>query len=178
MALNDMSMRAQGTDVYPGVANPTQSSSISDPMATNFVDDPTKDELGAGAPANFRGHREAKHAMRGEAGVVEARPGILDDTNIDPLNENSNKDDGWANATKVPGSGSVAQQATEKASETVTSAQKAAASNRTDASTGATGAINSAMGVATGAAKMAYGTVTGNKQYFEQGKEGVFGEGS
>jgi len=108
MALNDMSMRAQGkrmirilvafilrplpgTDVYPGVSNPTQSSAIADPLATNFVDDPTKDEAGAGAGPDFAGHKDAKKAMRGAAGVVESHPGIIEDTNIDPLNENSNK---------------------------------------------------------------------------------------
>ena len=33
----------------------------------------------------------AKKAMYAEAGVIEARPGIIESTNIDPLNENSNK---------------------------------------------------------------------------------------
>lgn len=58
MALNDLSLNAQGTftiyrcnltsflfsafdtaavDVYPGVANPTQSNAHGDPMSSNFV---------------------------------------------------------------------------------------------------------------------------------------------
>ncbi|KAL0579945.1 hypothetical protein V5O48_002029 [Marasmius crinis-equi] len=41
-----------------------------------------------------------------QAGVVEARPGIIESANIDPLNENSNKDDGWANAKSTTTSSS------------------------------------------------------------------------
>jgi len=104
MSVNDRSLGgAVGVDTYPGVANPTSSSNISDPMSTNFVTDPTTEDRGAGAGPNFDGDQQATRNFKQTAGVVEGRPGIIESTNIDPLNENSNKDDGWANATKQPG---------------------------------------------------------------------------
>ncbi|KAK7043614.1 hypothetical protein VNI00_008225 [Paramarasmius palmivorus] len=103
MSLNDKSMRNIGTDVHPGVANPTSHSDNSDPLKSNFVTDPTTDDRGAGAGPNFEGDRMAARNFKETAGVVEGRPGIIETTNIDPLNENSNKDDGWANATSTPG---------------------------------------------------------------------------
>ncbi|KAH9484325.1 hypothetical protein JR316_0003806 [Psilocybe cubensis] len=102
MALNDQNILQQsgmGANTYPGIANPTPSSGAVDPTASNFVNDPTTATRGAGAGLNFEGHKNAKQNLRDAAGVVEARPGIIETTNIDPLNENSNKDDGWANAT-------------------------------------------------------------------------------
>ncbi|KAJ8078625.1 hypothetical protein AAF712_001389 [Marasmius tenuissimus] len=58
-------------------------------------------------------------------GVVEARPGIIESSNIDPLNENSNKDDGWANATSTTNSGeSMTSKATNMASDTVNKAKE------------------------------------------------------
>lgn len=149
MALNDKNMGTQGVDVYPGVANSTISSAPGDPLASNFVEDPTSEERGAGAGANFGGDRDAKRAMKPSAGVVEARPGIIEDTHIDPLSETSNKDDGWANATTTPG-----QSTTTTASST----------------------LESAANVASGAAKMAYGTVTGNTAHVEEGKQAVYGK--
>ena len=47
--------------------------------------DPTTDEAGAGAGPNFQGGRDAKRALRDAAGVVEARPGIIEGANIAPL---------------------------------------------------------------------------------------------
>ncbi|KAK7466980.1 hypothetical protein VKT23_004043 [Stygiomarasmius scandens] len=92
MSLNDLSMGgAQGTDVHPGVANPTASSNNSDPMQSNFVTDPTTDDRGAGAGPTFEGDRMAARNFKQTAGVVEGRPGIIETSNIDPLNENSNK---------------------------------------------------------------------------------------
>ncbi|ESK93053.1 hypothetical protein Moror_8956 [Moniliophthora roreri MCA 2997] len=102
MALNDKPMRNMGTDVHPGVANPTAHSNNSDPMQDNFVTDPTTDDRGAGAGPNFEGDRMAARNFKQTAGVIEGRPGIIETTNIDPLNENSNKDDGWANAKSNP----------------------------------------------------------------------------
>ncbi|THU99307.1 hypothetical protein K435DRAFT_498218 [Dendrothele bispora CBS 962.96] len=99
MSLNDFSMKPQGSDVHPGVANPTSSNNNSDPMAANFVSDPTSEERGAGAGPTFEGDSMAARNFKQTAGVVEGRPGIIESTNIDPLNENSNKDDGWANAS-------------------------------------------------------------------------------
>ena len=57
------------------------------------VTDPTDETLGAGAAGNFNftGHKEAARNFSQTAGVVEGRPGIIESTNIDPLNENSNK---------------------------------------------------------------------------------------
>ncbi|KAJ3763478.1 hypothetical protein EV360DRAFT_91852 [Lentinula raphanica] len=104
MSVNDRSVGgAIGVDTYPGVANPTASSDTSNPLVNNFVTDPTTEDRGAGAGANFDGDRQAARNFSQTAGVVEGRPGIIESANIDPLNENSNKDDGWANATKQPG---------------------------------------------------------------------------
>ena len=112
MATNDKDniiTGAHGVDTYPGVANPTVSSTHSDPYAANFVrvfaltrestlldmpsqvTDPTTSVTGAGASANYDGGGRARRNVRETAGVVEGRPGIIESTNIDPLNENSNK---------------------------------------------------------------------------------------
>jgi hypothetical protein len=141
--------------------------------------DPTTPSLGAGAdPDRFEGHLQAKRTLeQAGGGVVEARPGIIESTNIDPLNENSNKGDplqpiaesyvlkeycvgdGWANATdnrpniSGPSAGS---------------GQGMAA----NASNVAWGAANTA----SGAAKMAYGTVLGDEATKQQGKEQVYGK--
>ena len=40
---------------------------------------------------NFDGDKQAARTFKQTAGVIEGRPGILETTNIDPLNENSNK---------------------------------------------------------------------------------------
>lgn len=53
--------------------------------------DPTSSASGAGAGPNFAGGRDAARNFSQTAGVVEGRPGIIESTNIDPLNENSNK---------------------------------------------------------------------------------------
>jgi len=53
----------------------------------NFVDNPASDEKGAGASKKFTGHRMAKKAMMAEAGVIESQPGIIESTNIAPLNK-------------------------------------------------------------------------------------------
>lgn len=136
--------------VYPGVANPTKANDLTniDPAANNFMRDPTTPSLGAGAdPDRFDGHNQAKRTLEqaGGGGVCEARPGIIESTNIDPLNENSNKDDGWANATveRPPVSGPSA---------------------------GAAGGPGFAAKAA-GAAKLAYGTVLGDEATKQQGRE-------
>ncbi|KAI0654771.1 hypothetical protein C8Q70DRAFT_894382, partial [Cubamyces menziesii] len=101
MSLNDTDATLggnRGVSLHPGVANPTASSTHDNPLAANFVNDPTTGARGAGAGDNFTGHREARRNFSQSAGVVEGRPGIIETTNIDPLNEDSNKDDGWANA--------------------------------------------------------------------------------
>jgi hypothetical protein len=103
MSLNDQSLlreSVRGVDAYPGVTNPT-ASGHTDAVSANFTDNPTTRERGAGAGSNFQGGRDARRAVNSQAGVCEAHPGIIETTNIDPLNENSNKNDGWANATKT-----------------------------------------------------------------------------
>jgi hypothetical protein len=55
------------------------------------VTDPASDETGAGAASNFDGGRQAQRTFSKTAGVVKGRPGIIEPTNIDPLNKNSNK---------------------------------------------------------------------------------------
>jgi len=159
MSLNDKDITlkpAASNDVWPGSANPTSQNMGGDTKAANFMNDPTTEDTGAGAPADFEGHKMAKKAIYAEAGVVEARPGIIDSTNIDPLNENSNKDDGWANATDPPG----------------TSAAKSSTTTNTTGSI-----VDSATSMATGAAKYAYGTATGNTTMAEEGKASVTGAG-
>ncbi|KAI0781350.1 hypothetical protein BD413DRAFT_464359 [Trametes elegans] len=100
MSLNDKDIHIAGNRGVepPGIAYPTSSSTYANPIASNFVSDPTNEALGAGAPRNFTGHKDAERNFKQTAGVVEGRPGIIESTNIAPLNENSNKDDGWANA--------------------------------------------------------------------------------
>ncbi|KAI0340114.1 hypothetical protein BDW22DRAFT_440084 [Trametopsis cervina] len=147
---------ARGVDAYPGVANPTSASINSDPLAANFVTDPTSEDTGAGAGPNFDGARQAQRNFSKTAGVVEGRPGIIESTNIDPLNENSNKDDGWANvrSTSVSGVTSTTQRAT-----------------------GAVGsAASAAANFATGAAKFAYGHAMGDETTKQAGAEAVWGK--
>jgi len=55
------------------------------------MQDPTTPTLGAGAGPNFQGHKQAQRTLNSTAGVIEHHPGIIESTNIDPLNENSNK---------------------------------------------------------------------------------------
>ncbi|KAH9929641.1 hypothetical protein B0H21DRAFT_109906 [Amylocystis lapponica] len=160
MALNDKDMSLggnKGVDLHPGVANPTTSSTHADPLAANFVTDPTTDELGAGAGSNFTGHKEAARNFSATAGVVEGRPGIIKSTNIDPLNENSNKYDGWANASQTR-SESDGHDGTSSAYDTAASYASGAAS------------------VASGAAQMAYGHVVGDEASKQAGKEAVWGK--
>ncbi|CAL1703660.1 unnamed protein product [Somion occarium] len=160
MALNDNDntlVGARGVDVHPGVANPTISSTHADPLAANFVTDPTTDVRGAGAASNFTGHKEAQRNFSKTAGVVEGRPGVIETSNIDPLNENSNEDDGWANArTETAGSG--------------------AGSTASGAFNAATSTASSVAGVAAGAAKMAYGHAVGDEASKQQGREAVWGK--
>lgn len=87
---NDKSVNPRSSnDVWPGSANPTTASVGGDIRAANFVDNPASEERGAGAPNNFTGDRMAKKAMMAEAGVIESQPGIIESTNIAPLNEDN-----------------------------------------------------------------------------------------
>ncbi|KAI0059088.1 hypothetical protein BV25DRAFT_1809609 [Artomyces pyxidatus] len=154
MSLNDRELGVgKGVDVHPGVANPTASNTHSDPLSSNFVTDPTASDFGAGAGPNFQGHKQAARTLKETSGVVEGRPGIIESTNIDPLNENSNKDDGWANATRTPGSDSSG-----------------------GVLSGAAGAAYGAANAAAGAAKYAYGHVAGDEQTKKAGSDALFGK--
>lgn len=51
------------------------------------VEDPTTHELGAGAGRNFDGHKQAARNYKQTAGVIEARPGIIESSHIAPFNE-------------------------------------------------------------------------------------------
>ncbi|KAM5542599.1 hypothetical protein V8D89_003560 [Ganoderma adspersum] len=105
MSLNDTTIQGtKGATVYPGVANPHPCPDA-DPMEANFVPDPTTETRGAGAGENFAGGRDAARALgqlqtdkkTAGSGVVEGRPGIIESTHINPLDEHSNDDDGWVN---------------------------------------------------------------------------------
>ncbi|KAH8833813.1 hypothetical protein DL96DRAFT_1457368 [Flagelloscypha sp. PMI_526] len=152
MSLNDFNLNtARGVDQHPGVANATSSSNTSNPMASNFVEDPTTDNMGAGAGPRFDGHNQARRNFAQTAGVVEGRPGIIESTNIDPLHENSNKMDGWGHTQ----SGSTAT--TEKVEK-------------------AQGIASQAATMATGAGQFAYGTVVGDEKSKQAGRDAMFGQ--
>ncbi|KAG9099488.1 hypothetical protein FS749_001169 [Ceratobasidium sp. UAMH 11750] len=86
MSVNDVNLgTAQPLDVYSGVANPTAASITNDPKRDNFVTDPTSEEAGAGAGPTFQGGKDAERALKPGAGVVEARPGLIESSNIPPL---------------------------------------------------------------------------------------------
>ncbi|KAI0637397.1 hypothetical protein C8Q77DRAFT_1216124 [Trametes polyzona] len=159
MSLNDTDPTLntnKGVGVHPGVANPTAASVHVDPMTANFVTDPTSDLTGAGADPNFRGHLDAERNFKQTAGVVEGRPGIIESTNIDPLNENSNKDDGWANARSGTGASGVSA-----------SLGGAAQTAYNAATTVASGAAS----VASNVAQSAYSFVAGDDKTRRSGKE-------
>jgi len=154
MALNERDPTiagAKAVDTYPGVANPTSFSSNGNPIAGNFVDNPTSDDLGAGAGPNFEGGQQAKRTLNDTAGVV-GQTGIIESTNIDPLNENSNKDDGFANMT--------------------TDTRSKADANLEQGR----GVGQRAYETASGAAQMAYGHVVGDESAKKAGQEAMYGE--
>jgi len=156
MALNDRDPTlggALGVDAYPGVANPTKAGTHSNPLASNFVTDPTTDDRGAGAGANFHGDANAAKMFSQTAGVVEGRPNIIESTHIDPLAEGSNKDDGWANAT-------------------ITSSTTTTTNGTSTTGTVSNLASNATM-MATGAAKLAYGHATGDEAHKAEGREAL-----
>ncbi|KAG7452576.1 uncharacterized protein BT62DRAFT_925136 [Guyanagaster necrorhizus] len=84
-------MGAMGADIHPGVANPTASSNNPNPMDTNFASNHTRKARHSGAGAHYKGDRQAARAMRQAAGVIEGRPGIIESTHIDPLNDDPNR---------------------------------------------------------------------------------------
>lgn len=135
------------------------------------MDNPTTDDKGAGAGANFQGGTQAARSLRQTSKVKEGSSGIIESTHIDPLSENSNDgtfrcpdivmatdiadprecaDDGFANATQTPGRGAGMGQKPYDAASVAT--EKAAA-----------------------AAKVAYGTAAGNEAAKQAGKDALYG---
>jgi len=135
---------------YTSTTDPINSSTRRDPFQTSFAADPTTTRLGVNDGDRFTGQRQAARKHDETSGVIEARPGIIETSNIDPLNENSNKDDGWANATRQPGGGA-------------------------SASSGLSGLAHGALDKATGVAKYAYGAATGNEERKREGLEAAKG---
>ncbi|KAI0350233.1 hypothetical protein OH77DRAFT_1093049 [Trametes cingulata] len=161
MSLNDKDVTLganKGVDLHPGIANPTASSTHADPLAANFVTDPTSEARGAGASDNFTGHKDAQRNFNQSAGVVEGRPGIIESTHIDPLSETSNKDDGWANAQTGSGTGASG----------VTSTLGGAAQTAYNT---ATSVASGAASVASNVAQSAYTFVAGDEKTRRSGKE-------
>ncbi|KAI0806956.1 hypothetical protein C8Q74DRAFT_1190080 [Fomes fomentarius] len=158
MSLNDNDVTLggnRGVDLYPGIANPTPSTQA-DPLKTNFVTDPTDATTGAGAGPHFNGARDAARNFSQSAGVCEGRPDIIESTHIDPLSENSNKDDGWANAQSTGTGADVGGRVSGLAQGVYDTAASVA-----------TGATN----VASGVAQSAYKYVAGDEKSRQVGKE-------
>jgi len=151
MSVNDFGVApTKGTDIIDGLRNPTTKNTNASQKDDNFVSDPGTEELGAGAPSDFSGHENAKRQMRlgkDEHDVIESQPGIIEGANIDPLGPNSNRDDGYYNATVDPSKPNWGVGATLQ--------------------TKGTSAVNAA----TGAAQMAYGSATGDKETYNKGAE-------
>jgi len=158
MSLNDMNLGvAKGADVYDGLANPTSHSNTSNPRTTNFVEDPTTEELGAGAGPGFQGHIQAAKNFKNTAGVIEGRPGVIESTHIEPLKEDTALRDQWEDAgvsstERGPSNSGMIKVATDLG--------------------------NATSNMLTGAVKMAYGSVAGNEEAFKAGKEAVYGKGA
>lgn len=140
MSLNDFSMGTQGVDVHPGVTNPTSSNNNANPMAANDVKPTIPTERGkafAGMPAD----------TRREAGVVEARPGIIESTRIEPLAKESQSKAGVIEARPGIIETTDIDPLTKKDSNSTTSSS----------------VLGSVSSSATGAVKQAYDTLVGNK---------------
>jgi len=148
MALNDRDpilRGAKAADAHPGVANPTSFGGEGNPIAANFVDDPTTEDKGAGAGANFQGGAQAARSLRQTSGIKESSgSGIIETTHIDPLNDN---------ATQTPGSGNRGTGVGQKAYD----------------------AANTASEMAGGATMGAYGTATGDQAAKKVGKDAIYG---
>ncbi|TFK29887.1 hypothetical protein FA15DRAFT_699466 [Coprinopsis marcescibilis] len=88
MSLNDKSMMSESAKgaVYPGIANPTSANDISGSgvhSKPNFAEHPSSQ--GASQHHEHEGPPHHPHKHRG--GVIEARPGIIETTNIEPLHK-------------------------------------------------------------------------------------------
>lgn len=83
MALNEKNLGTRGVDTHLGLANPTAHSKRADPLAADYAKHPSTKQKHAGHQS--ASSRQARHAMKEAAGVIEGRPGIIESTNIDPL---------------------------------------------------------------------------------------------
>ncbi|KAI6045438.1 hypothetical protein EDC04DRAFT_59308 [Pisolithus marmoratus] len=99
MALNerDIGSTNKMAGAYSGAAYPTLCRSSSNPQVTE-----TTLETGTGTGTQCRDHRDdvkhaqrdAMHARRASAGVVEGYPGIIESSHIEPLDEEYKEDAG------------------------------------------------------------------------------------
>jgi len=146
-------------DRNPGITNPTTSHTTTSsstnltPSGSNivreFVLDSASDEFGASSGLSPK--QAARQNYRQTAGVIEGRPGIIETSHIDPLNEKSLYEDEWkseGSPIDAAGTGSAAD------------------------------ILTSAAAVASGAARMAYGTLVGDEQVKLAGREAMFGKGA
>ncbi|ETW85429.1 hypothetical protein HETIRDRAFT_379364 [Heterobasidion irregulare TC 32-1] len=87
MALNEKNLGTRGVDTHLGLANPTAHGKRADALAADYAKHPSTKQKHAGAGTGHQSasSRQARHAMREAAGVIEGRPGIIESTNIDPL---------------------------------------------------------------------------------------------
>ncbi|KZP24816.1 hypothetical protein FIBSPDRAFT_929685 [Athelia psychrophila] len=120
------------------------------PVAANFVDNPTSDDLGAGAGPNFHGGAHHKHPLKDTAGVI-GNTDIIESAHIAPLIENSSNDDCFANM------------ATDTRSKADVNLEQAR------------GVGQRAYETVSGAAQMAYGHVVGDESAKQAGHE-AYGE--
>lgn len=139
--------------LIPGIANMVDSNTIDGMHNTNpnFANAPNSSSFGAGSGPDFQFQEPESNAQRGRIGrapIAERPSGILESTNIDPLNENSNKDDGWANVKGGPEGG------------------------HTDAKVQEGQQTSFAAGVL----KLAMGKISGNEQKETEGREAVHGK--
>jgi hypothetical protein len=113
----------------------------------------------------WAGHPNTTHPDGGQAGVIEAHPGIIESTNIAPLDKTSNKGDFtyhkipdfFVSLLCYPPDGSWVN-ATSRGMMNTASSMAGAAST-----------------MATGAVKATYGTATGRKDLAEEGKKEFMG---
>ena len=128
----------------------------------------TSDEAGAGAGAGFAGGRDAKRNLKQAVGVVEARPGIIESTHIDPLNEHSGR------GMFQPNENSFQHFITTIADDSWT--HKPSGNATSGARDSAASMTSSAAGMAAGAARVVYGTAVGDEEVQKAGKEAVWGQ--
>jgi hypothetical protein len=109
--------------------------------------------------------------MNAEAGVIESQPGIIESTQIDPLDPNRNIDEEFA-ASKTS---ALSEPASNPHSEGFGGSS---ASEGSPAPGMAKGALNMATGMTSAAAKMVYGAAVGDQDTLENGRRDWANSGS